>query len=199
MQSLQTMLLELHWYSHEFKHAFEILNDYSDVSDASIRLRVMPGQDKRRYNLSSTDEVAVILPGDGTSPDRQDIVLHPRCDRNSLARMNDGHLAYSPLHYVLLFPNGDNGWHRDLFHRASPGSTLSPTVTEILPTFSRPNFLLSDCIHTMVNILPFVTAAIFSSNTLLTSGHQQIKHVSLFCAIIKASCKQLSTADWRIG
>jgi len=77
MQSLQTMLLESHQYSHEFKHVFEILNDYSDVPDASIRLRVMPGQDERRYNLPSTDEVAVILSSDGTSPDRRDIVLRP--------------------------------------------------------------------------------------------------------------------------
>src|SRR6266852_2387965 len=126
MQSLQTMLLELHWYSHEFKHAFEILNNYSDVPNASIRLRVMPGQDERRYNLSSTDEVAIILSGDGTSPNCRDIMLCPRCDRNSLAHMDDGHPAYSPLHYVLLFPNGDNSWHCDLFHRASLGLTPSP-------------------------------------------------------------------------
>src|SRR6266852_412246 len=66
----------------------------------------------------------------------------------------------------------------------------------ILPAFPRPNLLLSDCIHTMVNILPFITVAVFSSNTLSTCGHQQIKHVSLFCAITKASCEQLSTADW---
>jgi hypothetical protein len=29
----------------------------------------MPGQDQRRYNLPISDEVAVILPGDGTAPE----------------------------------------------------------------------------------------------------------------------------------
>jgi hypothetical protein len=126
MQSLQMMLLQSHRYSHEFLHAFEILNTLSHIPDASIRLRVMPGQDERQYNLPNTDEVAVNLPGDGTSPERRDIVLHPRNDRTYLARMDDGHPAYSSLHYVLLFPNGDHGWHRDLFHRPSPGTTPSP-------------------------------------------------------------------------
>jgi hypothetical protein len=67
MHSLQIMLLEHHQYSRQFKHAYEILQHYPDASDANIRLRVMPGQDQRRYNLPSSDEVAVILPGDGTA------------------------------------------------------------------------------------------------------------------------------------
>jgi hypothetical protein len=126
MASLQDMLLEHHRYSDKFKHAHETLLDYRDVPDASIRLRVMPGQDQRRYNLPMSDEVAVILPGDGTAPERRDIVLCSRHDAHSLARINDGHPAYSPLHYVLLFPHGDHGWHRDLYHLPLPGSNPLP-------------------------------------------------------------------------
>lgn len=69
MSALQAMLLNNHPYSTEFKHAFEVLQEYPDVSDANIRLRIMPGQDQRRYNLPSSDEVAAILPGDGTAPE----------------------------------------------------------------------------------------------------------------------------------
>ena len=123
MRSLQTMLLEFHPFANVFKHAFEVLERYPHDSDAHIRLRVMPGQDRRRYNLPSTDEVAVILPGDGTAPQRRDIILRSRTDNGSLTRIDDGHPAYCPLHYVLLFPNGDLGWHRDLFHRPVPGAT----------------------------------------------------------------------------
>jgi len=47
MQSLQSMLLQSHRYSHKFLHVFEILNDFSDIPNATARLRVMPGQDKR--------------------------------------------------------------------------------------------------------------------------------------------------------
>jgi hypothetical protein len=75
MNCLQTMLLQHHHYSSEFKHTYEILSDYHNVPNASIRLRVMPGHDQRRYNLPTSDEVAVILPGDGTAPERRDIIL----------------------------------------------------------------------------------------------------------------------------
>lgn len=128
MSSLQTMLLDHHRYSREFKHSYEILKDYPEASDANIRLRVMPGQDERRYNLPSSNEVAAILPGDGTAPERRDIILRPRllANQHRLARIDDGHPAYSPLHYVLLFPHGDHGWHRDLLHRTPPGLTPSP-------------------------------------------------------------------------
>lgn len=77
MNSLQTMLLDHHRYSKEFKHAYKILQNYPEVSAANIRLRVMPGQDQRWYNLPSFDEVAAILPEDGTAPEWRDIVLHP--------------------------------------------------------------------------------------------------------------------------
>ncbi len=75
MRSLQTMLLQSYHYSHQFKHAYEILNDHVNIPNASIQLYVTPSQDLRRYNLSSTNEIAVILPGDGTSPERRDIIL----------------------------------------------------------------------------------------------------------------------------
>jgi hypothetical protein len=63
MKSLQTMLLDHHQYSKKFKHAYEILQNYPEVSDANIRLRVRP------YNLPSSDKVAAILPEDGTAPE----------------------------------------------------------------------------------------------------------------------------------
>ena len=122
MDSLQSMLLRSHRYAQEFKHAFELLEQYPDEADADIRIRVVPGQDERRYNLPSSEEVAVILPGDGTAPERRDIVLRHRTHENSLTRIDDGHPAYTPLHYVLLFPYGDHGWHRDLYHRPVPGT-----------------------------------------------------------------------------
>ena len=45
MSALQAMLLDNHPYSTEFKHTFEVLREYPDVSDANIRLCIMPGQD----------------------------------------------------------------------------------------------------------------------------------------------------------
>ena len=64
------------------------------------------------YAAPTSDEIAVILPGDGTAPDRRDIILRSRSSHpGSLTRIDDGHPAYAPLHYVLLFPHGTDGWH----------------------------------------------------------------------------------------
>ena len=47
IRSLQTMLLDYHPYATEFKHAFQVLEQYSDDSDTNIHLRVLLGQDQR--------------------------------------------------------------------------------------------------------------------------------------------------------
>ncbi|KAJ7829705.1 hypothetical protein B0H13DRAFT_2372415 [Mycena leptocephala] len=48
MQSLQTMLTASHVYAPIYKQAYEILEDLgNDVDDAEIRLRVVPGNDRR--------------------------------------------------------------------------------------------------------------------------------------------------------
>jgi len=45
IDSLQTMLLDFHPYANHLKHAYEVLDQYPDASDANICLCVMPGQD----------------------------------------------------------------------------------------------------------------------------------------------------------
>lgn len=125
MLALQNLMRDINPYSKVFQHAFEILSNYPEAEDYTINLRVMPGQDvglnTRRYNLPSVDEVAVLVPGDGTQVvESRDIVLRLRPNEaegtycGALQRVSDGHAAYSPLHYVLLFPLGEPGWHWEL-------------------------------------------------------------------------------------
>ena len=75
--------------------------------------------------MPTADEVGVILPGDSTTQgDYHDIVLHlrPEYYRNPadnhdhlrLQCINEGHVAYAPLHYVLFFPYGEPGWYSGL-------------------------------------------------------------------------------------
>ena len=129
MGSLQTMLLSHHCYAPVFRQAYDILHDKPDAPNAEVKLRVTPGA-SRVYDLPTLDEVAVILPEDGTAPERRDI--HSRSsDGGFLTRIDDGHPAYAPLHYVLLFPYGTHGWHRDLIHRACPGSEQNPPLTMV--------------------------------------------------------------------
>ncbi|OSC97182.1 hypothetical protein PYCCODRAFT_1351447, partial [Trametes coccinea BRFM310] len=109
---LQDILLASHQYAPVYKHAYEVLSQYDDSTDIAVRLAVIAGRDRRRYNLPIADEVAVILPGTGEPAVEscgRDIVLHRRS--GPLQRISETHPAYAPLHYTLLFPFGTHGWH----------------------------------------------------------------------------------------
>ncbi|KAI0056662.1 hypothetical protein BV25DRAFT_1864431, partial [Artomyces pyxidatus] len=113
METLQDTLLHHHRYAAIYKHAFEILSEH-DSHDVTIRLCADKTRDRRRYNLPTADEIAVVIPGDETQPpkDPRDIILTKR--NGPLQRISDAHPAYACLHYVLLFPHGTSGWSWDL-------------------------------------------------------------------------------------
>ena len=79
-----------------------------------MQLILEAGADCRRENLLTSDEVAVIIPDEYGNASFRDIVLAERYAPNKqprYCRINLTHAAYMPLHYVLLFPRGDTGWH----------------------------------------------------------------------------------------
>ena len=87
------------------------------ILNPQMRLVLEHGADRRRENLPTSDEVAVIIPDENGDPNYRDIVLAERgepADRPRYHRVNATHPAYMPLHYVLLFPRGDHGWHYQL-------------------------------------------------------------------------------------
>ena len=80
-----------------------------EAPNVVARLRVEPGQDARRYNLPTANEIAVIV-GNSTEPDpNRDIILALRTPNNQLRRIYDTHPAYQTLAYVSLFPQGEHG------------------------------------------------------------------------------------------
>jgi len=88
----------------------------------AIRLHAERNQDLRRYNLpTANDEVAAIIPGDGSEErsDHRDIILRLR--GGGLQRISHLHPSYSSLHYVLLFPHGEDGWHPAIPAQVIPG------------------------------------------------------------------------------
>lgn len=114
MASLQDMLLHHHQYAPIFRHAHEILAE-CDNPDVILTLHCLSHNDRRRYNLPSSDEVAVILPNSSEwswEADRRDIVLRLRSE--GLMHISEAHPAYASLHYVLLFPYGEHGYHWSL-------------------------------------------------------------------------------------
>jgi hypothetical protein len=98
----------------------------------AIRLHAERNQDLRCYNLPTAgDEVTAIIPGDGSEErsDHRDIILRLR--GGGLRRISQLHPSYSSLHYVLLFPHGEDGWHPAIPTHIIPGRRQrSPKVTQ---------------------------------------------------------------------
>ena len=116
-------------YSQLYQHAHEVLQHYNG-HDLFVKLCVLPGNDPRHYGEPAAGEVGVILPGEEHQGDYHDIILylHPQYWHDSingkkhlkLKCINEGHPAYVPMHYVLLFPQGEPGWCQGLQIPESP-------------------------------------------------------------------------------
>ena len=98
-----------------------------------MQLILEAGADRRRENLPTSDEVAVIIPDEYGDASFRDIVLAERYAPNEqprYCRINPTHAAYMPLHYVLLFPRGDTGWHWGLQLRDSNRARQRDRLTQ---------------------------------------------------------------------
>ncbi|TFK82097.1 hypothetical protein K466DRAFT_448549, partial [Polyporus arcularius HHB13444] len=115
LRLLQDTLMASHRYAPIFRFAFEWLSEQEraagDGQDLSIRLVVDRSRDRRRYNLPTADDIAVLLPGQ-SGGDCRDIVLRTRA--GPLHHIHEAHPAYAPLHYPILFPYGTSGWHWEM-------------------------------------------------------------------------------------
>jgi len=126
MSDLQEMMLAHNPFVNNFKQAQEIMREVPDRQNLHVRLTYKAHSDPRRYNLPTSDDIAVILPGDGTpEASNRDIILRQK--DGGLHRISETHPTYAPLHYVLLFPRGELGWHwnipiREGVHNANAGN-----------------------------------------------------------------------------
>jgi hypothetical protein len=108
MQSLQTMLHACNPYAIIYQTTMERLQ--GGVVELTFRLVNDRRTDLRRYNAPIVDEVgALMVGGDVDEANARDIVV--RSTNGYFQRVSPLHSAYVPLHYVLLFPDGRNGWH----------------------------------------------------------------------------------------
>src|SRR5271154_6043669 len=121
---IQDALHQTHPYITLYKQAYQVLREkpVEEQNTVVIQLRADRNQDLRRYNLpTANDEGAAIIPGDGSEvrSDHRDIIL--RLHGGGLRRISHLHPSYSTLHYVLLFPNGEDSWHPNIPAQINPG------------------------------------------------------------------------------
>lgn len=116
------------YYVGMYKHAHELLAEedrrqelQNDVQPFHVRvspaltMELIVGNDRRTENLPTVDEIAGIVPNETTSNNFRNIIITYRSvspdNPSGCKRISETHAGYMPLHYVLLFPRGDNGWN----------------------------------------------------------------------------------------
>ena len=80
------------------------------ILNPQLKLIIEYGSDRRRENLLTSNEIAIFIPDGYAAAGCRDIVLAEH-NSNRLTFINPNNAAYMPLHYVLLFPHGEQDWH----------------------------------------------------------------------------------------
>ncbi len=80
------------------------------IENLGIKLLGSRNKDARRYNVPIANEVGAIIVRDGNdgSSNERDIIV--KAKDGQLRQISALHPFYSPLHYVLFFPDGRDGW-----------------------------------------------------------------------------------------
>ncbi|KAG0560756.1 hypothetical protein KC19_9G010700 [Ceratodon purpureus] len=135
MLEIQELLQTHHAFHRHYKQAYEIMMEFKQqqeqqqqrqcgrrIPNVVAHLHFEGKMDRRRYNLPAGSEIGVLMPGEEDRPQgTRDIVLQLRGEGHFLEHVNECHPAYLPLHYVLLFPFGELGWHEGLTHSNGEG------------------------------------------------------------------------------
>jgi len=110
---LLTMMYNINPYVKMFKMARDMMAIEGVPMDLKLRLIASRTKDARRYNVLTVDEVTTLMVGDGyEAVDRRDIVVAQQAD--PFQRIFELHVGYMVLHYPLLFPYGEDGWHPNI-------------------------------------------------------------------------------------
>uniref|UniRef100_A0A7N0TYR9 ATP-dependent DNA helicase n=1 Tax=Kalanchoe fedtschenkoi TaxID=63787 RepID=A0A7N0TYR9_KALFE len=106
---LQSMLQMHNPYVQLYEQVRQQMED-NQVVDLELRLLCLQSNDRRRYNTPIVNEIGAIMVGDGYDGSTCDLDIILKCRDGCLQRISALHSAYTPLHYVLLFPDGRQGW-----------------------------------------------------------------------------------------
>ena len=113
MDNLQTMLLDSYSYIGRYHYAYKLIKEKPANKQQKIKIRLYVNlqQDQRTHNLPTAEEISVIIPEKGVhhAIDNKDVVLRAR--EKQLEQISQNSSLYAALHYVLLFPKRENGWH----------------------------------------------------------------------------------------
>jgi hypothetical protein len=112
IELLQGIVLQHNRFAQEFKTVYE---QYGATPFGSLNVVIKDAQAKgRRYDQQTYPEIAAMVVENSVdgSVDPHAIVM--RDQMNGLRVISALHASYTPLHYVLMFPFGGEGWFLDM-------------------------------------------------------------------------------------
>jgi hypothetical protein len=114
LQNLQDMLDTYNPYIQNFRQVRDLLRDDGESAEILMRIYCDRSHNAWYYNAPTASDVAAIMIGDGYEIElsNRDIVLN--LHDGTLQRISKLHPSYDLLQYMLLFSNGDDGWHLDI-------------------------------------------------------------------------------------
>ena len=121
IQQLQEMLHSRNALIQSFKSAIENLN--TEEHKILIRADKTPsGEHNRRFNAPQQQEVAVLLVNEDHG--KRDIIIQQR--DSQLQRISETHRSYDALQYPLIFLNGQDGYHFQVWQTNPENGQLNP-------------------------------------------------------------------------
>jgi hypothetical protein len=113
LDQLFTMMYNINPYVEVFKMARDMITTKGVPMDLKLRLIASRTKDARRYNVPTANEVIALMVGDGSEAvDRHDVVIAQQV--GPFQCIFELHVGYMALHYPLMFPYGEDGWHPNI-------------------------------------------------------------------------------------
>ena len=114
------MLDENNHLVKKFRMAHDRFRD-DNIVDLKIVMKVSRATSGRENHLMPSNEIAVIMVGDDDLKcEDRDIVVSSKSD--GLKRITTLHPLMMALQYPLLFPRGEDGFHKELKYIVTPDS-----------------------------------------------------------------------------
>jgi hypothetical protein len=113
LDRLLTMMYNINPYVKVFKMARDMMAIEGVPTNMKLRFIGSRTKDARRYNVPTVDEVITLMVGDGSEViDKRDVAVAQQA--GPFQHISELHVGYMVLHYPLLFPYGEDGWHPNI-------------------------------------------------------------------------------------
>jgi hypothetical protein len=113
LDQLLTIMYNINPYVEVFKMARDMMATEGVPMDVKLCLIIFQTKDAHRYNVPTANEVTTLMVGNGYEVvDRCDVVIAQQA--SSFQHIFELHVGYMALHYPLLFPYGEDGWHSNI-------------------------------------------------------------------------------------